>query len=687
MNRRAWNIIPYDKAKALRLAHETGADEFAVLLLLSRGCDTADKILDFINCNDMPLSSPFEIKDMDRAVQRIREGIENGEKILVYGDYDCDGVTATALLCSYLEAVGANVHYYIPSRINEGYGLGDAGVKSIIENGYTLVITVDNGISAVEEAKTLKEHGISLVVTDHHTAGEILPDADAVVDPHRADDTSNCKELAGVGVALKLCAALEGGDCETVLGELGELAAIGTVADIVPLTGENRTIVSLGLQQLARTNRPGLRALIDLTAGGRELSSTTVAFTVAPRINAAGRMDDALAALRLLMTEDEIEAEECARRLCALNTERQQTEAGISAKADEFFASHPKRLLDRVTVVAGEAFHPGVVGIAAARLVDKYSKPAIVINIPEEGACRGSCRSVEGFSMYLALEACRDLLIQFGGHTLAAGFSIEKENIDEFTKRINEYARSVGDFYPTLNIDCRLNPANLTEEIFESLALLEPFGASNPMPVFGLFGMTVAAVKSIGGGKHLRVTLTRAGVTVNAVWFGRTAEAFPFKAGDEADVAVRLEKNEYMGKTSVSVQIKDMRPAGSDDRIVFGGLSLCDGVRRDESISEKAKHFLCPDRNYIGRVYKYIREKEPVNAPEEIIAVRIGDKPENAGKLRLCLAALSDAGLIENDGSGYCVSRSGKKADLTQSVLLKRVGYSESGKGGVGSDR
>lgn len=678
MNRRAWRVVPYDKTKALALARESGVDEFAVLLLLSRGYDTAEKIRDFVFCEETPLASPFDIKDMDKAAARVRKAVDNGEKILVYGDYDCDGVTATALLCSYLEAVGADVHYYIPSRIIEGYGLSESGVKNIIAEGYSLVITVDNGISAVEEARLLKENGVSLVITDHHKAGAVLPDAEAVVDPHREDDKSVFKELAGVGVALKLCAALENGDTETVLGELGELAAIGTIADIVELSGENRTIVSLGLKQLANTSRPGLAALFEVAnAGGREISSTTVAFTVAPRINAAGRMDDAAAALRLLMTDDPEEGAELAEELSRLNAQRQQTEADIAEAAERYFAEHPERLLDRVLVVPGEGFHPGVVGIAAARLMDKYSKPAIVITVPEQGVCRGSCRSVEGFSMFSALSACADLLVQFGGHTLAAGFSIERENIEKFRRKINDFALLTGAVYPVLSIDCRLNPANLSTEITDSLAVLEPFGAQNPVPVFGLFQMTVAAVKPVGGGKHLRVTLVRDTAAVNAMWFGVTEQSFPFMRGDTVDVAVKTELNEFRGKVSLAVHIKDMRPAGADDDAVFGGLDAADCVRRGEDISDDKKAMLCPDRAFIAKIYKYIREHEPVDISDEMLAVRTGFPPENAGKARLCIAALCAEGLIKQTPEGLATVKTDKKADLTQSALLRRVGYGD----------
>lgn len=684
MNRRAWKIIPYDKTKALALARESGVDEFAVLLLLSRGYDTAEKIRDFVYSEALPFSSPFAMRDMDKAAARIREAIDAGEKILIYGDYDCDGVTATALLLSYLEAVGADVHSYIPSRLNDGYGLTQTGVNYILENGFSLVITVDNGISAIKEAEILSSHGVSLVITDHHKAGESLPDACAVVDPHREDDTSPFKEFAGVGVALKLCAALENGDNETVTEELGELAALGTVADIVPLIGENRAIVARGLRQLQNTSRPGLTALLDAACGaGKTVTSSAASFMLAPRINAAGRMDDANLALRLLLTDDEAEAHECAEKLCALNTERQRIEAEIAQSAERLFEAHPEYLSDRIIVVAGEDLHPGVVGIAAARLVDKYSKPAVVISVPENGACRGSCRSIEGLSMYSALDSCKDLLIQFGGHTLAAGFSIEEERIDEFRVKINQYATTVGEVYPTLNIDCRLNPANISTEIFESLELLEPFGAENPSPVFGLFQMTVAGIKPLGNGKHLRVSLTRGNAAVPAVWFNVSPDDFPFAVGDKVDAAVRTERNEFRGKAGVSVQIKDMRPAGSDDDAVFGGLALCDAAKRGEKLSDAERMRLCPDRKYIVTVYKYIKEKQPVKISDELIAVRIGDSPENAGKVRLCVSALESSGLIKRTAGGLITAQTNQKADLTQNELLRRVGYCEERNGGV----
>lgn len=675
LSRKAWNILPYDKQKALALAEASGVDEFAVLLLLTRGLDTPQKITDFVYCEDTVLPSPFTIKDMDKAVERIMTGIENGEKMLIYGDYDCDGVTATALLYTYLSAMGADVSCRIPSRISDGYGLSDKGVEEIAKNRFSLVITVDNGIAAINEAERLYNHGIDLVVTDHHTPGEILPRAAAVINPHRTDDDSVYTDLAGVGVALMLCAALEDGDTESVIAELGELAAIGTIADIVPLKGINRTIVSPGLKQLRNTSRPGLMSLIERATGGRELNSVNVAFMLAPRINAAGRMDDALLALNLLLTDDPEKADEYATRLCELNAERQKTESEIAASAIALFEKRPEILLDRVIVASGKAFHPGVIGIAAARLVDRFSKPAIVISISDDGVCRGSCRSVEGLSMYSALSYCSDLLVQFGGHRMAAGFSIKEENIEAFRIKINEYARSVGDIYPTLNIDCRLNPANISTEITDSLALLEPFGAENPTPVFGLFQMTVAGVKSMGGGKHIKVSLVRDRVTVNASWFGKTPAQFPFIVGDTVDAAVKIENNEYMGRRTAAVYIKEMRPSGADDRLIFGSLAICDRLRRNEEITEEQRQLVCPTRKVLADVYRLIKQMSPLNIPEEILAVRVGLKPEDAGKIQLCLLALTDSGLIADTAEGYTTVPVSGKTNLADNPLLKKAGY------------
>ena len=676
MGRKFWNVRQYDKAKASALARACGVDDFAVLLLQSRGIDTPEAVEAFLSEEEGELSSPFLIKDMDRAAARIRHGVERGEKILVYGDYDADGVTSTALLTSYLETVGANVAYYIPSRLKEGYGLSLEAAARIVEEGFQLVITVDNGISAIEEAAYFKEHGVDMVITDHHKAGPVLPDAIAVVDPHRPDDESPEKELAGVGVAMKLAAALEDGEFAAVLEDFADIVAIGTVADIVPLTGENRTIVKMGLAALNNCCRPGLCALIEsIGYAEKPLNSSAVAFGIAPRINAAGRMDSADAALNLLLTDDEDEAQELVKKVNDANAQRQAVESAISEDVEAYFDAAPEKRLDRVMVAAGKGWHPGVIGIVASRVVEKYGRPAVVISIGEDGVCKGSGRSIEGFSLYEALSYAGDTLIQFGGHTLAAGFSVLEENIEPFRKKLNEYAATVAHVYPSVNIDCRLNPANITTDILDSLNLLEPFGAKNPAPVFGLFNMTLTGVKPIGNNKHLRLTLARGGASLTAVWFGQTGRTFPFAEGDTVDAAIRIERNDYMGETRLSIQVKDMRPSGTDDEALFAAEADYKAFRRGERLSGELLARLCPDRALIADIYRYIKDRGAWRYEPEILCMRIGADAARAGAVCAALEALCDAGILARDAEGYRLTDFNGKTDLAECGILKALGY------------
>lgn len=676
MSRKVWNLIPYDKERAANLARKCGVDDFAVLLLQSRGIDTAEKIEEFLFSSTEELPSPFLLKDMDKAVERIRQAIENEERILVYGDYDADGVTATALLYSYLEAVGADVSYYIPSRLKEGYGLSLKAAETIAEKGYDLVITVDNGIAAAQEAQLFRDRGVDLIITDHHKVGSVIPEAAAVVDPHREDDTSPEKELAGVGVAMKLAAALEDGDYTAVLEDYADIVAIGTIADIVPLTGENRIIVKTGLQCLENCCRPGLCALLEATGyADKQISSTSVAFGIAPRINAAGRMDSAYTALELLLTDDEERAAELVSAMNEANTARQSAEAAMSDDVEAFFDSEPSRRLDNVIIAAGRGWHPGIIGIVASRLVDRYGRPAIVISVGEDGICKGSGRSIEGFSLYEALNAVSDEIIQFGGHTLAAGFSIEESKLESFRKKINEYAGRFPDVYPSLNIDCRLNPANISADILDSLNLLEPFGAKNPAPVFGLFGMTVGEIRSIGNHKHTRLKLTRGNAAVTAVYFGMNANDCPFVVGDQVDAAVRIEKNEYMGEIRLSIQIRDMRPSGTNELGFFRSCADYRNFTGGAPATEELRKSLCPDRDLISRIYRFIRERGAWKFSAEMLCSRIGADTGKAGAVLVTLDALTEAGILLANEGEYTLSGFSGKIDLTDCPLLAKLGY------------
>lgn len=678
MGRKVWNISTYDKKAAAELANKLGADDFAVLLLQSRGITGEKEISAFLSAADSDISSPFLLKDMEKAASRIIEAIEDGEHIHIFGDYDADGVTATALLTSYLEAIGAFVTCSIPSRLNEGYGLSPEAAHRIASEGARLVVTVDNGIASFAEAEIFRGYGIDFIITDHHKVGDSIPDAYAVVDPHREDDDSPEENLAGVGVALKLIAAIEGGDYSAVLDDFGDLAAIGTIADIVPLTGENRIITSKGLKSINNSFRPGLMALLE-GAGIKEgeITASSVAFAVAPRINAAGRIDSAETALRLLMTDDEEEARVLTEKLLSYNTTRQSVENKISEEIEEYFEKNPMLKYDSVIVAYGNNWHLGVIGIAASRLVEKYGRPALVISVDENGLARGSARSIEGFSLYDALSFCSELLIQFGGHTLAAGFSIDKNNLDAFRIKINEYAAMLPPFYPSMDVDIRLNPKAVSADILDSIAVLEPCGAGNPSPTFGLFGMTIASLKPIGGDKHMRLTLTKEGCSVPAVYFGQTPDSFPYEQGDEVDLAVKIEKNEFRGEIRVSIQIKDMRPAGENDREMFRSLHEYRRFIKGEELSAEEKAILCPDRALLGDVYRFIRSRKIWNKASEILCMKLNCSYERAGAVNICLDALTDVGILERNADGFVLTDFSGKADLKNCDVLKKLGYKE----------
>lgn len=675
MSRKLWNISAYDKKAAASLSAKLGVDDFAVLLLQSRGINTEKEVCEFFSATDGEISSPFLLADMQKAVDRIRKAIENFENIHIFGDYDADGVTATALLTSYLESVGACVTCSIPSRLHDGYGLSPETAKRIAEDGAKLVITVDNGISSIEEAEIFKEYGVDFIVTDHHTVGDELPDAVAVINPHRKDDLSPEKNLAGVGVALKLAAALEDGDYSSVLDDFGDIAAIGTVADIVSLTGENRIIVTKGLSCINNTFRIGLMKLMECIGNKGDIGSAFVAFGIAPRINAAGRMDNAETALRLLMTDDEDEAVELSQKIMSYNTQRQNAENKIAEEIEEYFTIHPEYKNDAVLVVYGDNWHPGVIGIAAARLVEKYGRPALVMSSNDGVIARGSARSIEGFSLYEALSHCSDCLTRFGGHTLAAGFSVEKKNIDLFRRRINEYAATLPPFYPSLTVDLRLNPAAISTAVLDSLAALEPCGAGNPSPLFGLFGMTVSGVKSIGGDKHIRITLSKDASSLPAVYFGQTLDSFPYNIGDKVDVAVKIEKNEFRGEVNVGIQIKDIRPAGENDNELFYSLHLYRKFIRGENLSREEKNILCPDRALLGSVYRFVKEQKRWNASEEILCMRLGCSYGKAGAVSVCLDVLKNVGILSQDADGYALTDFVGRADLASCEILKKLDY------------
>ena len=672
---RKWEVRPLDKERAAAFAQTYGVPFFLAMLMNIRGLDDAAHLREFLGEGE-PLSDPFLLKDMDKAAARITRAVDNMEKITVYGDYDADGVTSTAMLYSYLETRGADVIFYIPQREGEGYGMNIGAVEYLKEQGVSLIVTVDNGLSSVQEVARANELGIDVVVTDHHRPQEILPDAVAVVDAYRPDDTSPYKHFSGVGIAFKLLMALEdgAGDVEDLLEAYSDLAAIGTIGDIVPLTGENRTLIRAGLERLSQSDRPGVQALLE-NAGiaGKALTSTNVAFTLVPRINATGRMGAPERAVRLLISGYEEEAEVLSEEICADNEERRRVEAEIAEAA---FADIEAKgyMKDRVVVVDGENWHHGVIGIVASRVTERCGKPCMIISRGETEA-KGSGRSIEGFSLFEAICACGDLLIKFGGHPMAAGITLKPENIEAFRKRINQYAAEHFPQMPTqtVTLDCKLNPAALSVSMAQSLTQLEPFGNGNPQPVFGLFNMELSNVTPVGGGGHLRLTLEKNGAVITAMRFNTKPEELPYHIGDKIDLAVQLEAREFRGQPSLTVIVRDMKFAAFNTEKNIASLASFEKWQRGEVLSAEDKNRLYPDRACLAAIYRALRTLNGKETDQVRFVSQFG-KDMTLGLFKTALLVFEERGLVHSEiaddtFTATLIETSGK-TDITRSPVL-----------------
>ncbi|MBQ2667874.1 MAG: single-stranded-DNA-specific exonuclease RecJ [Clostridia bacterium] len=678
MNIRNWEVRPLNKERAAAFAQTYNIPFFLAMLMNIRGLDTETHMQYFLGPG-APLSDPFLLKDMDRAAERITRAIDDMERIAVYGDYDADGITSTAMVYSYLETRGADVLYYIPQREGEGYGMNIGAVEHLASLGVTLIITVDNGISSIREVERAAELGVDVVVTDHHRPQEQLPAAAAVVDAYRPDDTSPYKDFSGAGIAFKLLMALEEGtgDMEDLLQTYGDLAAIGTIGDVVPLTGENRTLIRYGLTALAESDRPGIQALLkDSGYADKKLTATNVSFTLVPRINATGRMGSPERAVRLLISGYAEESEQLSAEICADNEERRRVEAAISEAA---FADIERRGLanDRVIVVDGADWHHGVIGIVASRITDRFGKPCMVISCGTEEA-KGSGRSVEGFSLFEAICACGDLLIKYGGHPMAAGITLRADLIETFRQRINAYAAEKFPQMPTQTVvlDCKLNPAALSVSMVESLTHLEPFGNGNPQPVFGLYNMELCDIAAVGGGGHLRLTLEKNGAVLTAMRFNTKPEEFPYKRGDKIDLAVQLEARTYRGQNSLTIIVRDLKPSAFDTDKNIKVLSCYERWLRGETLRTEEKALLYPDRNCLAGIYRALRALN--GAAEDLLRFTAQLGPEmTLGRVLVALKVFEERGLVRSTVCGdrltaQILETSGK-TDITRSPVLSAL--------------
>ncbi len=677
MKFKMWKLPAATPAQIDALCRESGLNRLACAVLAARGMSDANSAAAFLR--DLTrLEDPFKLKDMDKAVSRILSAIEDGERIAVYGDYDCDGVTSTAMLVSYLQSVGGNVIYYVPDRAREGYGLNKPAIKILKDQKTGLIVTVDNGVSAHEEVEYAASFGIDVVITDHHTPRETLPAAVAVVDPKRADCASEFKELAGVGVAFKLVCALENALPEELLEYYSDLVALGTVADVVPLAGENRTIVKHGIQLLRENERPGIKALLEVAGlDSEKLTCESMAFGLAPRINAAGRMGPADDAVEMLLTDDADAARQAADLVNSRNIERKKAEDIILMEADKQLAQNPDILDQRIIVLCGDAWHHGVVGIVAAKLVERYGKPCILFSV-QDGSARGSGRSIEGFSLIEAISECRSRLERFGGHTLAAGMTLPAVEVQAFTSELLDYARKV---YTDMPVAYNKIDAVLTADMFElvefgAVSALEPFGAGNETPLYLMEDLALEGVYPVGEGRHIRLRLKpKKGNPFYAVYFNVSEKDFPYRAGAVLDIVAHISVSEYNGNTQLSVKLRDLRPGGSEkidqERFLCETRAYDRHRRREYRDAGDAENIL-PKRDDVAVVYRHLKRHGGYTYGETALCYELCAGGENnAGRVRVALDILEELGLLARGPNGITIPPESQRVNLEDSEILK----------------
>ena len=620
-------------------------------VMLSRGITTLDRAREFFGCSS--LSDPLLMKDMESAVDVIRQALDEGKKITVYGDYDCDGVTSTAMLYGYLDAMGAEVEYYIPDR-SEGYGMNIPALEKILDQGTELIITVDNGVSAVEEAEYIRQRGAQLVITDHHQPPQELPVCEACVNPHRQDDNSPFKELCGAGVVLKLLCALEE-DEEFVMEQYAELAAVGTIGDVMPLVGENRYIVRRGIEDIRASQNIGIDRLLR-TAGvsPESVDATTVAFSICPRINAAGRIAAADKAVQLLMADSPEQAGLLSEELNLMNENRRAEEARIMEDVSRQLESDPSILRERMLVVSGEGWHHGVIGIVAARLLEKYGKPVLMISV-ENGEARGSARGIDGFSIYKLLDRCSRVLTKFGGHPKAGGFSLPADRVEDFRQMVYAFCRECYPKMPeyTVSADMEITGDRLTEEALNSLSQLEPCGEGNQRPVFLLRNCTVESKRALKDGRYTSFELRSGGVKLKALCFGIPFAKFHPEQGSMVDIIAAAELNEFRGVKSVTLKVQEIRPSGFREDRFFAAQRTYEEISRGEGCDSRLAPRVIPDRNALMAVYDLLRKYGGAMSAEELCIY--GGSDLNYCMLRIALDTFASAGMAEQSADADTV--------------------------------
>ena len=687
MKQTKWLINDCDPDVAAKLSSKAGISSLAAKIAVSRGVKTVEELKTYTDISIESLNDPFLFDGMDVAVDLIRNTIAAGDLIAVYGDYDVDGITATCLLVRYLRSIDANVVYYIPDRLTEGYGVNCDALDHLSLQGVKLLITVDTGITANEELLYAQDElGMQVIVTDHHECKEDLPKACAIINPKRPESAYPFKELAGVGVAFKLICALHGNNKE-MLEAYADLVALGTVADVMPLAGENRAIVNFGIEHLAQTKNVGLSALL-FRSGliGKEkkkISSASISFVLAPKINAAGRFATASIAVDLFLTEDLKKADELATLLAEMNAERQQIEAEIMQDAMNQLVDFDTSV-HRGIVLWHENWHHGVIGIVASKLADKYFCPVILISV-DNGVGKGSGRSVRGFNLFDTLHQNESLLSKFGGHELAAGLSLPEENLDAFKEYFVSCADQIlskDDCVPYLDVDCEAEPFEFTIRAVTELSMFEPFGMGNAQPRFILRNMQLHSIASIGNDKHLKFTLTRDGVALEAIWFGVSIFDFPYTDGDLVDVVFSAEINSFRMKM-VQLVVKDIRYSELENQLDAEFQKIYTDFCNDNQLDRSVRTAIRPSRDELVAIWRYISKKAvDLKLSDDIKSlyrkIRYESRQSlNLAKFRVALDVFEEFSLFhigfKEDICEIEVLKTVGKADLSESIILKKL--------------
>ena len=663
-----WTVGKPDRNTVSALMLGCGVTSLTAAALAAKGYSSPESVMESLETDE--LSDPFLIKDMQIAADTINAAIDSGERICIYGDYDCDGIMSTVILYSYLLEAGADVTYYIPER-SEGYGLNMNAVDKINDDGVSLIVTVDNGISAIPESEHIYELGMKLVVTDHHQQGEQLPRAEAIVDPHRHDCFSPFKDMCGAGIALKLVAALNDGDYTMALEQFGDLAAIATVADIVSLKGENRFLVSYGLELISNSDRPALIALKEVSGlTDKTIDTRSVGFGIAPRINAAGRFGSPKAAAELFLCEDPDEALSAAQELDRLNNMRKKAENDIVSEIETMVENSPELVRGRVIFLCGKGWHHGVIGIVASRVVERFGKPCFIAT-EADGELRGSARAFGDFSVFGALTSASEVLEKFGGHPSAGGFTIKEGKAEEFRQLLEKYALENNRIMPVaeLRADSPVTAAELNVQNIEGLDVLEPFGTDNEKPLFFIESAQILDILPLSGGAHSKLCIKLGYTQAEALVFRRSPSELIVEKGGICDMIVSLGINEFRGNRTVSMIVSDIRPHLFEQSKYFAALSAFESFLRGEELPKNYYPSMNPSRNDVVKIYKAIPEQ---GVCTDTLYIKLNDASINYCKFCVSIEALRQLGLITVSGADTKIKRVrvSQKADLDSAPVL-----------------